>query len=283
MSGPGWLEEIVRAADPGYARSAAPGGTDGRVAPPAAAPPVSSQVRRGTTLALLFAVGLLLAGAGVRAATQAPERARARAALVAELGRRRAAVAASSARAAALRRELARGRQPTAPTPGVATGIDALAPAAGAAAVLGPGVRVTLVPADTGPAAGGGPRRSPGAAPGGPGGVADSDLAGLVNVLWSAGAEAIAVGGVRLTATSPIRTAGEAILVGFHPVSPPYQVEAVGDPDRLAAVLAAAWTSTRLHARLLAAGGQFTTVRVRVMTLPAAAVTAPRLARELRP
>jgi uncharacterized protein YlxW (UPF0749 family) len=251
-----------------------------------AAPPVSSRVRRGTALALLVAVGLLLAGAGVRAATQAPERARARAALVAELGRRRAAVAASSARAAQLRREVARTRQLTAPTPGVAPGADALAPAAGARAVRGPGIRVTLVPAEVGPAAGGGPRRSPGAVPGGPGGpggVADSDLAGLVNVLWSAGAEAIAVGGVRLAATSPIRTAGEAILVGFQPVRPPYQVEAVGDPDRLAAVLAAAWASAQLRARLLAAGGQLTTVRVRVMTLPAAAVTAPRLAREFHP
>jgi uncharacterized protein YlxW (UPF0749 family) len=234
-------------------------------------------------LALLVAVGLLLAGAGVRAATQAPERARARAALVAELGRRRAAVAASSARAAQLRREAARARQPTASTPGVVPGTDALATAAGAGAVRGPGVRVTLVPAQVGPAVGGGPRRSAGAAPAGPGEVADSDLAGLVNVLWSAGAEAIAVGGVRLAATSPIRTAGEAILVGFQPVSPPYRVEAVGDPDRLAAVLAAAWTSTQLRARLLVAGGQFTTVRVRAMTLPAAAATAPRLAREMRP
>src|SRR5690606_26406867 len=40
---------------------------------------------------------------------------------------------------------------------------------------------------------------------------------------------AIAVNGQRLTSTSAIRTAGEAILVGLAPVLPPYRVEAIGD------------------------------------------------------
>jgi len=53
------------------------------------------------------------------------------------------------------------------------------------------------------------------------------------NALWAAGAEAVAVNGQRLTATSTIRQAGEAILVDFRPVTTPYQVIAIG-PDNLA-------------------------------------------------
>ena len=35
--------------------------------------------------------------------------------------------------------------------------------------------------------------------------------------------------GQRITALSPIRSAGEAVLVGFRPLTPPYVVTAVGD------------------------------------------------------
>ena len=55
----------------------------------------------------------------------------------------------------------------------------------------------------------------------------------MVNALWAAGAEAVSVDGQRLGPTSTIRTAGEAILVDFWPVSSPYEVSAVGDPDTL--------------------------------------------------
>ena len=47
----------------------------------------------------------------------------------------------------------------------------------------------------------------------------DRDLQVIVNGLWAAGAEAIAVNGQRLTACSAIRSAGEAILVDFRPLS----------------------------------------------------------------
>src|SRR4029453_5737827 len=63
--------------------------------------------------------------------------------------------------------------------------------------------------------------------------VKDSDLQLACNALWSEGAEAIAVNGQRLTATSTIRQAGEAILVDFRPVTTPYEVVAIG-PDTLA-------------------------------------------------
>jgi uncharacterized protein YlxW (UPF0749 family) len=63
--------------------------------------------------------------------------------------------------------------------------------------------------------------------------VKDTDLQLACNALWSEGAEAITVNGQRLTATSTIRQAGEAILVDFQPVTTPYEVVAIG-PDDLA-------------------------------------------------
>jgi uncharacterized protein YlxW (UPF0749 family) len=63
--------------------------------------------------------------------------------------------------------------------------------------------------------------------------VKDTDLQQAANALWAGGAEAIAINGMRLTATSTIRQAGEAILVDFRPVTSPYEVVALG-PDELA-------------------------------------------------
>lgn len=68
--------------------------------------------------------------------------------------------------------------------------------------------------------------------------VRDSDLQTVVNGLWAAGAEAIAVNGQRLTTTTAIRTAGDAILVDVVPLVGPYEVEAVGDPQGMQTALA---------------------------------------------
>jgi uncharacterized protein YlxW (UPF0749 family) len=60
--------------------------------------------------------------------------------------------------------------------------------------------------------------------------VQDNDLQFLANELWREGAEAVSINGQRLTATSAIRTAGDAILVDFVPLEQPYQISAIG-PD----------------------------------------------------
>lgn len=60
--------------------------------------------------------------------------------------------------------------------------------------------------------------------------VQDVDLKMVVNALWAAGAEAMAVNGQRLTSLTTVRTAGETIWVNFVPLAPPYRVEAIGDP-----------------------------------------------------
>jgi uncharacterized protein YlxW (UPF0749 family) len=102
----------------------------------------------------------------------------------------------------------------------VAAQLTELGVSAGTIAVAGPGAENT---ADDAPASAG------------PGGVIlDVDLQALVNGLWRAGAEAIAIDGHRLTSLTSIRFADEAITVNYRSLSPPYVVDAVGDPDSLA-------------------------------------------------
>jgi uncharacterized protein YlxW (UPF0749 family) len=102
-----------------------------------------------------------------------------------------------------------------------------LASTTGASAVVGPGVTVMVDDAEAlDDLAGADPREREQAERGR---VRDRDLQVVVNGLWSAGAEAVAVNGQRLTAMSSIREAGPAILVNFRPLTPPYEVQAIGD------------------------------------------------------
>jgi uncharacterized protein YlxW (UPF0749 family) len=68
--------------------------------------------------------------------------------------------------------------------------------------------------------------------------VRDEDVALLVDGLWHSGASAIAINGQRLTALSAIRNSGSAIHVNGVPLSPPYTISALGDPDMAAELLA---------------------------------------------
>jgi len=61
--------------------------------------------------------------------------------------------------------------------------------------------------------------------------VYDSDIQLLVNALWASGAESIAINEGRLTSTSAIRSAGDAILVNYRPLVPPFIISAIGDKD----------------------------------------------------
>jgi uncharacterized protein YlxW (UPF0749 family) len=70
--------------------------------------------------------------------------------------------------------------------------------------------------------------------------VQDNDLQVVVNGLWAAGAEAIAVNGQRLTSMTAIRAAGDAVLVDLVALSSPYTVDAIGDPVHMQTELARA-------------------------------------------
>lgn len=124
-------------------------------------------------------------------------------------------------------------------------------------ALSGPGVTVVLADA-------------PGAAPGSLSRVLDRDLQDVVNALWREGAQGIAIDDERLTARSAIRSAGEAILVNYRPMAPPYRITAVG-------VTGTAATGALLD-RLARDYGLQVSVTPGDVALPAANASPPRFA-----
>ncbi|MBI3998294.1 MAG: DUF881 domain-containing protein [Armatimonadetes bacterium] len=64
------------------------------------------------------------------------------------------------------------------------------------------------------------------------------DLSGLANELWSAGAEAMAINGLRVLASTGLRQTPSGIWLGTTRLAPPYRIDAIGDPDALQAALA---------------------------------------------
>jgi uncharacterized protein YlxW (UPF0749 family) len=123
--------------------------------------------------------------------------------------------------------------------------IQLLGIVSGSLAVRGPGLRVTVDDAPGSAASADANAHDQAAAD--QGRVQDRDLQTVVNGLWAAGAEAVSVNGQRLTALSAIRSAGQAILVDFRPLSPPYVISAVGDPDPMQAKFANGSGGRYLH------------------------------------
>ncbi|GAB3353242.1 DUF881 domain-containing protein [Modestobacter lapidis] len=106
---------------------------------------------------------------------------------------------------------------------------------AGLTALSGPGVRITLDDA---------PRSPGGVLPVGATGddvvIHQSDVQAVVNALWAAGADGVAIMGQRLIATSAVRCVGNTLLLQGRTYSPPFVVTAVGDADEMQEELAAA-------------------------------------------
>jgi uncharacterized protein YlxW (UPF0749 family) len=69
--------------------------------------------------------------------------------------------------------------------------------------------------------------------PGRPQVILDRDLQLVINSLWASGAEAIAVGGVRIGPNVTVRQAGGGLLVDNQPIANPYVVLAVGPPHAM--------------------------------------------------
>ena len=63
--------------------------------------------------------------------------------------------------------------------------------------------------------------------------VSARDIRTVVDELWLAGAEAIAVNGERVTTSTGVLDIGHSILVNSAYLAPPYQVSAIGPPDLL--------------------------------------------------
>jgi uncharacterized protein YlxW (UPF0749 family) len=61
--------------------------------------------------------------------------------------------------------------------------------------------------------------------------VFSTDISTVVNGLWIAGAEAISIGNQRIATRTAISQSGEAILVNYRPILPPYKIFAIGNEN----------------------------------------------------
>jgi uncharacterized protein YlxW (UPF0749 family) len=107
---------------------------------------------------------------------------------------------------------------------------------AGLTAVDGPGISVTLD--DAPPQTGGG---QPSGATADDLVIHQSDVQGVVNALWAAGADGVAIMGQRLIATSAVICVGNTLLLQGRTYSPPFIVTAVGSPSQMRAELAGSY------------------------------------------
>ncbi|MFP5282994.1 MAG: DUF881 domain-containing protein [Actinomycetes bacterium] len=63
--------------------------------------------------------------------------------------------------------------------------------------------------------------------------VHQQDIQAVANALWSGGAEAMTIQGVRVISTTGIKCVGNTVVLHGIPYAPPYVVSAIGDPARL--------------------------------------------------
>ncbi|MCU1675828.1 MAG: Membrane associated protein [Frankiales bacterium] len=242
-----------------------------------AAAPASGRRRNllalSAALAGLAAVGVLLGLGARRAQSDAPVDRRAHDKLADQVRSAAATVDGLAKSAAQLRTDADRLRAQALSNDdqGAGARLAEAEQASASVAVAGPGVRIVV---DDAPVAAGA-EQDPAAR------VSDRDLQRIVNALWSSGAEAIAVSGVRLTARSSIRTAGEAILVDFRPVTLPYTVEAIGDPAVLPPTFAGTPEAAEMRSLVATYGIRYAVTSVEQVTLPAGAGLEPRLASPL--
>lgn len=227
----------------------------------------------------LAMAGLLLAVAALQVRARAPEVAETRRSLVAEVEERTAVTDRLQHEVARLRSQLDAASQArlraSAAGSAATTRLRRLALATGSVPASGPGVRVVVDDAEAGSSA---------AQPGETtysveeGRVLDYDLQRLVNGLWAAGAEAVAVDGQRLTALSAIRAAGDAILVDYRPLRPPYTVTALGDSAGLELAFVEEPVGRYFRTLEEAYGIRFDVRAVAQARLPGASATALRYA-----
>ncbi|WP_213450115.1 DUF881 domain-containing protein [Rhizomonospora bruguierae] len=265
-----FLTELFRTPlDPSYAAAAR---QRERLGPPG---PRERLTGRGLTAIVLVLVGFLLAVAYRHALADEPNRARARAGLVGQINEMQRDTDTLQIHADQLREEVA--RQRAAALSGTeAAELRDLEAATGLARVSGRGVVVRVANAPSSQDA------ITGKSGNDPGRVLDRDLQQIANALFAGGAEAVAVNGQRLTATSTIRAAGGTILVDFRPVTSPYEVSAIG-PDDLADYFRASSVAHLLKALADAHGMGYQVRGVGKVTLPGATEPQLRNATPLHP
>jgi uncharacterized protein YlxW (UPF0749 family) len=63
--------------------------------------------------------------------------------------------------------------------------------------------------------------------------VHEQDIQGVVNALWSGGAEAMTIQGQRVISTTGIRCVGNTVILHDVPYAPPYVISAIGPVDEM--------------------------------------------------
>lgn len=113
--------------------------------------------------------------------------------------------------------------------PDLAAKLEQASIAAGATAVSGPAIKVTLTDAPLSVQ---------------PIGVDEDllvvhqqDIQLVVNLFWAAGAEAITIQGQRVISTTGVKCVGNSVVLHGVPYAPPYEIVAIGDPGLLSATL----------------------------------------------
>jgi uncharacterized protein YlxW (UPF0749 family) len=194
----------------------------------AAAGDVRPQVTRPhwSSLLAVAALGVMAAVVAVQTDREAPANELSRAALLEQIDSRGATVRALQGRVAELTGSNASLASSSTRIQGqlddIASRVRRAELIAGFSAAHGPGVRITV---DNGPSADVDSE------------IRDEDLATLVDGLFEAGAEAVAVNDQRINALGGIRNTNRAIHVNGRPVNAPYVVSAIGDPRTLQARL----------------------------------------------
>lgn len=188
-------------------------------------PPATRRGSWGTLLAV-GAFGLLTAVVLVQTSRDSEVREVGRAALISRIETQRAEVGDLQRRVDSLGRENQAASARTTSLIGqqddLLAIVERLQVRTGYAAVRGEGIRITL-------------DNRPGVDVNNE--IRDEDLATLVDGLWEAGAEAVAVDDERLHVLGGIRNTNRAIRVNGNPVQAPYVVTAIGDRATLQARL----------------------------------------------
>ncbi|HEV7193920.1 MAG TPA: DUF881 domain-containing protein [Jatrophihabitantaceae bacterium] len=268
------VDLVTDTLDPGYAAAAARRGAGGS----------GGSRRRFDRPAVAIGcalIGFVLVIAYIHTHRGAPQAAKVHDRLVARVRAAQSADARLAASAEALNATLSRLRA-SAGLGSLTNELDKEQLLAGQVAVSGPGLEVDLSEpprATSSPTPGRG-----GATPIGATHIlTDRDVRSVVNELWADGAEAISINDVRLTPTSAIRFAGEAVLVDFQPITSPYVIRAIGNADDLATGFASSAVASRYHTLASADGIGFGFSEHTSMHLPANAGVLPSLAHAASP
>ena len=99
--------------------------------------------------------------------------------------------------------------------------------------------------------------------------VHDYQLRDVLTLLWQGGAEAISVNGERIVATTSVYCVGSTLLINDTRLSPPYEILALGNSEKLEALLVTSEDLNPLREAVRSYHIQFTTQRQKELTVPA--------------